>query len=158
MVVSKGAGRPPKELVMSVRPKIPLVARTLLGLAFTVFGLNFYLHFLPQPAPPPDAGAFLGALVAGKILSVTKPIEIASGLALLGNRFVPLALTLLAPIEIAILTYHSVFDPTGLPVIAVLIALTIYLAWAYRAAFAPMLRARVEPLTTDPITTQSVTG
>jgi len=146
---------------MSVRPKIPLVARTLLGLAFTVFGLNFYLHFLPQPAPPPHAGAFLGALVAGKILSVTKPIEIASGLALLGNRFVPLALTLLAPIEIGILTYHGVFDPSGLPVIAVLIALTIYLAWAYRAAFAPMLRARVEPVAADPITTrttQTVTG
>ena len=115
-------------------------------------------HFLPQPAPPPDAGVFLGALIAGKILTVTKPIEIASGLALLGNRFVPLALTLLAPIEIGILTYHSVFDPSGLPVIAVLIALTIYLAWAYRAAFAPMLRTRVEPLAEGAVTTQSVTG
>lgn len=130
---------------MSVRSKLPPVARTLLGLAFAVFGLNFYLHFLPQPAPPPDAGAFLGALFAGKILAIIKPIEVAAGFALLGNRFVPLALTLLAPIEIGILGYHAVFDPSGLPVVAVLIALTVFLAWAYRAAFAPMLRARVEP-------------
>jgi putative oxidoreductase len=130
---------------MSVRPKLPLIARTLLGLAFTVFGLNFFLHFLPQPAPPPEAGEFLGALVGGKILSIIKPIEIACGLALLGNRFVPLALTLLAPIEIGILAFHGVFEPSGLPVIVVLMGLTIYLAWAYRAAFAPMLRARVEP-------------
>lgn len=134
---------------MSARPKVPLVARILLGLAFTVFGLNFYLHFLPQSAPPADAGAFLGALVGGKILAVIKPIEIAAGLALLASRFVPLALVLLAPVEIGILAYHAVFDPAGLPVIAVLIALTVYLAWAYRAAFAPMLRARVEPTAGD---------
>ena len=110
-----------------------------------VFGLNYFLQFLPQPAAPADAMAFGGALVAGKIFAIIKPIEIAAGLALLANRFVPLALTLLAPIEIGILAFHVVFEPSGLPLIAILIALTIYLAWSYRAAFAPMLRARVEP-------------
>ena len=130
---------------MSARPKVPLVARILLGLAFTVFGFNFFLHFLPQPALSPEAGAFFAQLSAGKIMTVIKIFEVACGLALLANRFVPLALTLLAPVEIGIFTYHAVFDPSGLPVIAILMALTIYLAWAYRAAFAPMLRARVEP-------------
>jgi hypothetical protein len=130
---------------MSVRARIPAVARTLLGLAFVVFGLNFFLHFLPQPPPPPEAGAFLAAMVAGKILAIIKPIEIAAGLALVGNRFVPFALAVLAPIEIAIVAFHVVFAPAGLPLIAVLVALTILLAWSYRAAFAPMLRARVEP-------------
>jgi hypothetical protein len=122
-----------------------LIARILLGLAFVVFGLNFFFHFLPQPTPPPDAGAFLGALAVGKIFSIIKPIEIASGLGLIANRFVALALVLLAPIEIGILAYHVAFDPSGLPLVVVLIALTVYLAWAYRAAFAPILRARIEP-------------
>jgi hypothetical protein len=130
---------------MSVRARIPTAARTLLGLAFVVFGLNYFLHFLPQPAAPADAMAFAGALVAGKIFAIIKPIEIAAGLALLGNRFVPLALTLLAPIEIGILAFHVAFEPSGLPLIAILVVLTIYLARSYRAAFAPMLRARVEP-------------
>lgn len=130
---------------MSVRARIPAIARTLLGLAFVVFGLNYFLHFLPQPAMPADAIAFGGALTAGKVFAITKPIEIAAGLALLGNRFVPLALTLLAPIEIGILTFHVALEPSGLPLIVILIALTIYLAWSYRSAFAPMLRARVEP-------------
>ena len=125
--------------------KLPAVTRTLLGLAFAVFGVNFFLHFLPQPAPPPDAGAYLGALAAGKIFAVIKPIEIGAGLLLISNRYVPLALTVLAPIEIAIALYHGVFDPAGLLVPLVLIAFTIHLAWAYRSAFAPMLRARVEP-------------
>ncbi len=130
---------------MSATPKIPLIARTLLGLAFVVFGANFFLHFLPTPAMPPDAGAYLGGLISGKILTIIKSVEIAAGLLLLINRFVPLALTLLAPVEIGILSYHGVFEPAGLPLPVVLVALTIYLAWAYRSAFAPMLRARVEP-------------
>ena len=29
---------------------LPTAARLLLGLVFTVFGLNFFLHFLPTPA------------------------------------------------------------------------------------------------------------
>lgn len=130
---------------MSVRSKIPAVARTLLGLAFLVFGANFFFNFLPAPAEPPDAAAYLGALFGAKLLTIVKVVEVAAGLALLGNRFVPLALTLLAPVEIGILHFHAVFAPAGLPVPIVLVALTIYLAIAYRAAFAPMLRAQVEP-------------
>ena len=41
---------------------VRLIARILLGLVFTVFGLNGFLHFLPMPpmsGPPAD---FFGAL------------------------------------------------------------------------------------------------
>lgn len=125
---------------------LPSIARILLGLAFVTFGLNFFLEFLPSPPPPsPEGGAFLGALVAGRIITIVKIVEVGAGLALLGNRFVPLALVLLAPIEIGILAYHGVFDPAGLAVPVVLAALTAYVAWTYRAVFAPLLRARVEP-------------
>jgi hypothetical protein len=56
------------------------------------------------------------------------------------------------------LTYHAAFDPAGLPVIVVMMALTIYLAWAYRAAFAPMLRARIEPTVGDAVIAPHQTG
>ncbi|PTL82689.1 DoxX family protein [Vitiosangium sp. GDMCC 1.1324] len=124
----------------------PRVARTLLGLVFFVFGLNFFLHFLPQPPPPPkEAGVFIeGLMVTGYVFPLIKAIEIAAGLALLANRFVPLALTVLAPILINIAGFHFVLAPApAMPI--VLLALELYLAWSYRAAFAPMLRARVEP-------------
>ena len=131
---------------VSVRSVLPTIARTLLGLGFLVFGLNFFLHFLPPPAPPPaDALTFLGALVTGKILTIVKLTEIAAGALLVVNRFPALALALLAPLEVGIFTFHAVFEPSGLGIIVALIALTVYLAWSYRDAFAPMLRARVEP-------------
>lgn len=124
---------------------LTLVARNLLGLAFLVFGANYFLHLIPQPPPEPAAGAFLGALVTGKVLALTKVVEIVAGLALLANRFVPLALAVLAPVVVNINLFHGVFAPDGLPLTLGILALELYLAWVYRGAFLPMLRARVEP-------------
>lgn len=123
----------------------PRVARVLLGLPFVLFGLNYFIPFLPAPPPPPEAAMpFLGGLLAsGYIMPIVKSIEIVSGLALISNRFVPLALTLLAPIIVNIVAFHFILAPSyGLP--TMILALELYLAYSYRAAFLPMLRARVE--------------
>jgi putative oxidoreductase len=123
-----------------------LVARILLGLMFTVFGLNFFFHFLPQPPPPPAAGAFAGALLAtGYIFYLLKVLEVASGLALLSGFFVPLALTVLAPIIVNILFFHAFLAPAGLPLPLVILVLELFLAWAYREAFRPVLNPRAQP-------------
>ena len=53
---------------MNIRKHLPTAARLFLGLVFTVFGLNFFLHFIPTPPPPPRAGAFAGALFASGYL------------------------------------------------------------------------------------------
>jgi hypothetical protein len=124
----------------------PHAARVGLGLVFLVFGLNYFLGFLPaQPEPPEAAGAFLGALAAsGYVFPIIKSVEVAAGIALLANRFVPLALTLLAPIIVNIAAFHFVLAPSyGLPV--AILALELYLAWTHRSAFAALLRAQSEP-------------
>ncbi|HTR49864.1 MAG TPA: hypothetical protein VMJ10_04095 [Kofleriaceae bacterium] len=132
--------------------RIAPIARILLGLAFVVFGVNYFVPFLPQPGTPPPAEAmtFLGAFVGAKYLALIKVVEIASGLALLANRFVPLALALLAPILVGITWFHAMLEPSGIAVPLVLVALELVLARAYRAAFAPMLRARVAPAEPQP--------
>jgi hypothetical protein len=128
----------------------PPAARVVLGLLFFVFGLNYFLNFLPAPseAPPESALTFLGGLTAsGYVFPLIKSIEVAAGVALLANRFVPLALTLLAPIIINIAAFHFLLAPAyALPV--VILTLELFLAWSYRAAFLPMLRARVVPAAT----------
>jgi hypothetical protein len=122
------------------------VARYLLGLAFVVFSLNYFVPFLPQPSepPPPEAMTFIGAFASSHFLTLVKAIELACGLLLLANRFVPLALALLAPILVGITAFHALLEPSGLPIPAVLVALELVLAWAYRDAFAPMLHARTQ--------------
>ncbi|HEX4448775.1 MAG TPA: DoxX family membrane protein [Polyangiaceae bacterium] len=128
--------------------KIILGARILLGLVFFVFGLNFFLHFIPQQPMPAAAGAFAGAMFAtGYLFVLVKVVEVASGLLLLAGRFVPLALTLLAPIVVNIVFFHAFLAPAGIAVPLVVLALELFLAWSYRDVFRPMLAANVGPST-----------
>ena len=131
------------------------IARILLGLVFVVFGINYFVPFMPaQPPPPPEALPLLGGLVASKMLTFVKIIEIGAGVLLLANRFVPLATAVLAPIVIAITFVHVMLVPSGLLIAVVLVALELALAWSYRSAFAPMLRAKVIP-DTAPVETKA---
>ena len=131
---------------MARMSRVPTVLRILLGLGFTVFSLNYFLEFLPpQPPPPAEAGAFLGALAASKFFALVKAIEVGAGLLLLSNRFVPLALTLLAPILVGMVFFHARLAPGGIGPALGLMLIEIALAWFYREAFAPMLHAKVSP-------------
>lgn len=122
------------------------VSRVLLGLVFLVFSANFFVPFLPaQPPPPPEAMAFAGALYTSKLLTLVKIIELAAALALLSNRFVPLALALLAPIIVGIVFFHVALAPAGMVIAFGVLALELVAAWSYRSAFLPMLRAKVAP-------------
>src|SRR5688572_4020746 len=92
--------------------KLPLVARLFLGLIFVMAGLNGFLQFAPAPEFPPAAGAFIGALAgAGYLFPMIASIQLLAGIALLTNRFVPLALILLAPIAVNIAAFHLFLTP-----------------------------------------------
>ena len=126
----------------AVKKYAPIVARILLGLIFFVFGLNGFLHFLPQPPLPPAGGQFVGALIqTGYLFVLVKAIEVVGGALLLSGRFVPLALVLLAPIIINIAGFHIFLVP-GYGMVALLLGLEILLAWAYRDSFRSVLQAR----------------
>src|SRR5580704_10824071 len=124
----------------------PAVSRILLGLVFFVFGLNGFLQFIPQPPMPERAGAFMGALAAtGYMFPLIKSVEVIAGALLLSNRFVPLALAILAPNVVNIVLFHAVLAPGGVAVALFVLALELAAAWSYRDAFASMLRARTAP-------------
>ncbi len=124
----------------------PAAARILLGLIFFVFGLNGFLQFIPQPPLPDRAGAFLGALAAtGYMFPLIKGVEVIAGALLLSNRFVPLALAVIAPNVVNIVLFHAVLAPGGLPMAIIVLGLEVFTAWSYRDAYASMLRPRTAP-------------
>ncbi|MFM2415405.1 MAG: hypothetical protein RL385_128, partial [Pseudomonadota bacterium] len=57
------------------------------------------------------------------------------------NRFVPLALILLAPVTVNIVLFHAFLAPSGVGLGLVLVVLQLLLAYQHRAAYAPLLRA-----------------
>ena len=126
----------------------PPIARILLGLPLFVFGLNAFLNFIPQPKTPLPEGAmaFAGALMAtGYMMQLIGVTMLVVGALLLLNRFVPLALALFAPFVVNSVAFHFFLERTGLPMALVFAGIELYLAWTYRAAFRPMLAARVSP-------------
>jgi hypothetical protein len=60
------------------------------------------------------------------------------------RRFVPLALTVLAPVIVNIVAVHLFLAPSGFPLTILAVALELFLAWSYRAAFRSLLRARTD--------------
>ena len=86
----------------------------------------------------------LGALGAtGYMFPLIKGTEVLAGLLLLSGRFVPLAITLLAPVTVNIFLFHVVLAPApGLPLL--ILAAQLSLAYAHRAQFAPMLQSKPE--------------
>lgn len=124
----------------------PHIARILLGLAFMVFGLNGFLNFIPAPKDmPQDIITVSMALMKAGYMNVVSVDEILVAVLLLTNRFVPLALALLAPIIVGILTFHIALQPATIGPGIVVTLLELYLAWCYRKAFCPMLAAKVTP-------------
>jgi uncharacterized membrane protein YphA (DoxX/SURF4 family) len=118
-----------------------LIARILLGLVFVVFGANFFLHFIPQPPPPPGlAGDYVKVFAASGYMYVVGALQLLSGLLLLIGRFVPLALTVLAAMIFNILVFHILMAPEGLPIAIVVAVLDVFLIWSYRDRFAGILR------------------
>ena len=124
-------------------------ARVLLGLVFFGFGWNGFLHFFPLPPAEGDAAVFMGGLAASRyFFPLLFGMYVTTGAALLTGRFVPLALTMLAPVIVNIAVMH-LFLPSSaaeLVLAALVTVLEVVLVWSYRAAFRPLMRAHGELL------------
>ena len=121
-----------------------------MGLAFLLFGLMGILMALgvmkvPDTNLSEDLKTVNAALAKAGYMNVVSWTMAIVGVLLLINRFVPLALALIAPILVGILTFHIAMQPAGIIPGAILSVLELYLAWSYRNAFCPMLRAKVIP-------------
>lgn len=124
------------------------IVRVLLGLVFFVFGLNGFLHFMPNPPPTPAAGEFFGALIkTGYMFTLVFGPQVLGGALLLLNIAVPFALVILAPVIVNIIGFHLYLSPVPmqLAIAFIVTAFELFLAWYYRAAFAPLFGAAPRP-------------
>lgn len=120
-----------------------LVSRLLLGFLFLVFGLNGFLHFLPMPPQPGLAGEYFTVLASSNYMVLVFLLQVAGGVLLLANRFVPLALTLLGPVLVNILLFHILLAPAGLPVAGIAAVLWFVVFYSVRQAFTGLFAQRM---------------
>jgi putative oxidoreductase len=118
-----------------------IIARTLLGLIFVVFGSNAFLHFIPMPPPPAGlAGDYMKALFMSHYFYVVAVVQVAGGLIVLSGRFTALGLLFLGPVIVNILCFHIFLNHEGWQLASVVAALALFLLWQNRGAFAGILR------------------
>ena len=120
-----------------------IVARYLLGLTFTVFGMNGFLNFIPQqPLANPLAMQFLVAVSASHFAAFFFAMQVLGGLSLLSGYFVPLALTVLAAELYNILAFHLTLAPASIPPALLASVLWVLVFLQYRQSFEGIFSAK----------------
>jgi hypothetical protein len=107
-----------------------------------IFGSNKFIGFLPEPEITGAAATYLGGLAAsGFTFKVIGLIEVLVGIALLANKYVPLALILMAPISVNIFLYHVLLDLPNSPVGIAVFAFNLILLFSHKKSYDTLLSA-----------------
>ncbi|MCE3008451.1 MAG: hypothetical protein LW884_08935 [Bacteroidetes bacterium] len=119
---------------------VQLVLQILLGAAFVVFGLNFFLDFMPKPEMNKMASDFFAVMVGSGYMGVVKVLEILGGLLLLSGRFSAAGLVVLTPIIVNIVLFHVYIQQDGLEMALAFLAIDVVLIAAQWHKFKSILR------------------
>ncbi len=117
--------------------------RILLGLALLVFGSNYFTHLIPMPMPEMNGlpGEFMDSLYKSGLLAVVKFLEIVAGILLLTGIQVPFALLIAFPLNVVTIFFHTALAGFN-PIVFIMMACTLYLAFAYQTNFANIFKVR----------------
>jgi hypothetical protein len=120
--------------------KVFMAIRVILGLFVLVFGANKLFPFLPAPeGMSAAAGAFFGALVSTKTLTLVAIVEVASGLALLLNKYGALMAIILMSVSVNAILYHTALDPGNIGPALALLLLNIVVLYGYKDKYKGLL-------------------
>src|SRR5436190_14357473 len=114
--------------------KLTTIFRVLLGFIYLVFGLDYFLHFIPyEPNHTGRVAAFKAGLKGvGYFYPMIKSIQIVGGISLLINQYAPFFAVVLFPISINVFLYHTILVPSGWLMGVLLIVPNLFLGYAYR--------------------------
>jgi putative oxidoreductase len=118
-----------------------LIIRIATGLMFVVSSAKYFLNMMPEAelsGPTLDFVAGLDA--AGYFMPFLKVVELVGGLALIAGRFVSLATVVLFPVTLNIFLFHAFLAPDGMVIPILLLAANLYLAFAHRDRYRPILQ------------------
>ena len=120
--------------------KIFMVLRIILALMLLVFGANKFFQFLPAPEGMSEAaGAYFGALMSAKTMTLVAIVEIAAGLALLLDKFAALMAIILMSVSVNAVLFHLTLDMANIGPAALLLLLNIVMLYHYKEKYSGIL-------------------
>lgn len=119
------------------------ISRVLLGLIYLASSLAFFFNLMPAPEMEGAVGQFMtGMSASGYIMQVAKVFELVCAMALISGRFVPLAAVVIFPITLNVFLFHAFLAPEGLPIAIFLLAANLFVAYANREKYQPLVMAK----------------
>lgn len=123
-----------------MKQKITKAIKIILGSILLLFGLNKGLNFFDVPTPPEGSFPFWTGLMASSyVLPTIMFIEIITGVCLIANRFVKLALLLMLPVTYGFVMYHLFLDLNGIILPLVIATMHGYLIYTNRRSYKTLL-------------------
>lgn len=121
---------------------IHITARFSFSFILIFFGLNQFFHFLPDPNYPTEAQNLMDAFQhSGYIFYTVGTTQIALGITLLINKYIPLGLLLFAPILVNVLLFHLCADIEGLSKVLPILLLYAYSIFRHKLLFISILKS-----------------
>lgn len=127
--------------------KIALGARIILGLMFTVFGINGLMMtftgsgFIPMPPQPEIMVTIMTGFMATQyMMKLVFICQFLAGIFFLSGFFVNAALVLLGPVLVNIVGIHLFVEPTGLPMAIVVLILYLIVLMSRWSDFRALLK------------------
>ena len=122
--------------------KVLMGARILLGVFVLIFGANklYPGGFLPAPEGMSElAGAYFGALASAKVLTLVAIVEVATGLALILNKYGALMSIILMSVSVNAVLFHATLDQGNIGPALVLLILNIIVLYNYKDSYKGLL-------------------
>ena len=125
-----------------MKRKILLAVSILFGLMFINSGLNKFFNYMPMPKDMPEStmklfGAFMQI---GWLMPLIAVAEIVGGILFMTNKYRALGAIIIFPVLIGILLTHIMYQPSGLPIALVLLAIEFWVIIENRDKYLPMIK------------------
>lgn len=125
-----------------MKHKIFFIVSLLFGIMFINSGLNKFFNYMPMPENLPESIMnIMGAFMQIKwLMPLVGIIEIVAGALFISKKYRALGAVMILPVMIGIIVHHAYYDPAGLLIPLILLAIVIWALVENKDKISPLFK------------------